>query len=115
MKLLQIVLGILVFVAVGVYAVLQQVRVVQIGYDLHSAESEADRLEEANRQLLARISQLRNPSRLAQAAVAWKLDLVPGEERNDWSASPTRPLPGTGTSGPAESEAVSDTSLQRRR
>ncbi|MGE0431606.1 MAG: hypothetical protein AB7K09_02255 [Planctomycetota bacterium] len=108
MKLLQIVLGIFVFVAVGVYAVLQQVRVVQLGYDLHAATTECEKLDEANRELQARISRLRNPVRLRDVAFALKLGVVPPDDP-EWHSAP-RSLQPLGRPQ-AESEPIADTRL----
>ena len=77
MRIVQIVAGILLFVAVAVFAVQQQIRVVQLGYDLHSLEAEREQLAETSRKLQAAIAAKRHPRRLAQAARAHELPIEP--------------------------------------
>lgn len=77
MRIVQVVLGILLFVAMAIFAVQQQVRVVQLGYELHALESEREQLEETCRRLQAAIAEKRHPRRLAEAARAYDLPIEP--------------------------------------
>ena len=77
MRMVQIVLGLVLFVAVAVFAVHQQVRVVQLGYELHRVESEQERLEEETRTLRAEIAEKRHPRHLAETVREYELPIEP--------------------------------------
>jgi hypothetical protein len=82
MKVWQYVLALLVFIALALATVWQQVRLTRAGYRLHALEQDRERLVEQRRKLEVRRAREERVDVLVERARKLGLAL-PGEERSD--------------------------------